>query len=145
MALRRTIRDLVVDLNSVSESLHPAVEKVLEDTAKQVLDVAQRGTPVKTGFMRSRWRNDRAAAAHWSVSNDTYYLPIQNQRPPNAGFADAIASEAADLLAANLGRLEFATSFRKGGMILDYPKSLMDELRVTQEAIKRAEGFIDDR
>lgn len=137
--LRRSIRDLVVDLNSIEESLHPAVEKVIEGTAVQVLSNAQRSTPVLTGFMRSRWRNDKRGDMHWSVSNDTWYLPKVNQASRHLGFADKIAEEAADILTDNLKRLHFSTSFRKGGVNLEYTEEQMGILMEAQEPIKRAE------
>ena len=136
LGLKRTIRDLVVDLNSISESLQPAVGKVLKATAEQTLTRARRTTPVKTGFMRSRWRNDKRDELHWSVSNDTWYLPVVNQKSRHAGFANAVGDQAAVYLEKNLHRLDFDASFDTGTVELDYDAGLMGQLRSVQEPIR---------
>lgn len=112
---------------------------MIGDTSFQLLDHAQKHTPVLTGFMRSRWRNDKRGDMHWSVSNDTWYLPKVNQASRHLGFADDIAEEAADILTGNLRRLHFSTSFRKGGVNLEYTEEQMRILMEAQEPIKRAE------
>ena len=106
-ASQRTIHDLSVDLTSIDSSLLPAVGDAIDLAASLVLDDAQAHTPVDTGFMRSRWRNEKKSRLKRSVSNDTWYLPIVNTASGHAGFADRIAGRAPIYIKEAFSRLEF--------------------------------------
>lgn len=137
----RTIHDLSVDLTSIERSLHPAMGEALDLAASLVLDDAQSSTPVDTGFMRSRWRKDKKSQLKYSVSNDTWYLPIVNTSLRHAGFAEHIAERAHSNIKLAFEQLEFSQPSVTGkraelGLSADVMRALMEVQIPMREALR---------
>ena len=104
---KRSFRDIEPDVKNISNSLAAAFTNAKWGTGNRLWrEHALRLTPVKTGYMRSRWRVKQKSRQTISVGNDTRYLPFVNQRGRHAGFFDRIASFALPIFREESGKIK---------------------------------------